>query len=196
MRASHDLARVTARFDDASLVPSAGLLTPAILTQRLDVAGLIDRQDTCTPSSTPQSISNVSPGAHTPGRRPRCWSRRHALRAVATSRRKLRADPAYPAARASGNNRFADSRPFVAAIRCATTSRPSHSCARAAPVGESLKVGRFVEQVWRSGQIQVRAITGAARNPPSPSPPPSEPTTWPTTPSPTAASRSSPTTPR
>ena len=43
MRASHDLARVTASFDDASLVPSAGLLAPAILAQRLDLAGLIDR---------------------------------------------------------------------------------------------------------------------------------------------------------
>lgn len=44
MRASHDLGRVTASFDDASLVPSAGLLAPAILAQRLDLAGLIDRQ--------------------------------------------------------------------------------------------------------------------------------------------------------
>ena len=43
MRALHDLARVTASFDDASLVPSAGLLAPAVLAQRLDLAGLIDR---------------------------------------------------------------------------------------------------------------------------------------------------------
>ncbi len=42
MRASHDLTRVPVTFDEASLVPTAGLLPAAALAQRLDLAGLID----------------------------------------------------------------------------------------------------------------------------------------------------------
>ncbi len=60
---------------------------------------------------------NVSPGVHTPGRRPRCWPRRHSAFVWATSRRKFRADPAYPAACACGNNRFAEIRPNVFSTR-------------------------------------------------------------------------------
>jgi hypothetical protein len=42
MRASHDLTRVPVTFDEASLVPAAGLLPAAALAQRVDLAGLID----------------------------------------------------------------------------------------------------------------------------------------------------------
>lgn len=42
MRASHELARVVVRFDEACLVPSAGLLPAAALAQRVDLAGLVD----------------------------------------------------------------------------------------------------------------------------------------------------------
>ena len=42
MRASHDLTRVAVRFDEACLVPSAGLLPVAALAQRVDLAGLVD----------------------------------------------------------------------------------------------------------------------------------------------------------
>ena len=65
---------------------------------------------------------NVSPGAHTPGRRPRCWPRRHSAFAWATSRRKFRAEPTYPAACACGNNRFAEIRPNVFSTRSTTKS--------------------------------------------------------------------------
>ena len=67
-------------------------------------------------------MTRCPPGDHTAGRRPRWFSLRHHLFCVATSRRKLRADPAYPAARAAGNNRFALIRPFVFAIRSVTNS--------------------------------------------------------------------------
>jgi len=66
----------------------------------------------------------TSPGAQTAGRRPRWSWRRHSTFAPATRRRKLRADPVNPAARAAGNNRFAEIRPFddltFAATRSAT----------------------------------------------------------------------------
>ena len=42
---------------------------------------------------SPQSKTNMSPGAHTPGRRPRWWSMRQAALDSATARRRLRADP-------------------------------------------------------------------------------------------------------
>ncbi len=42
MRASHDLSRVSVRFDEANLVPSAGLLPAAALAQRLGVERLVD----------------------------------------------------------------------------------------------------------------------------------------------------------
>jgi hypothetical protein len=44
VRASHDLARVSASFDEANLVPCAGLLPAAVLAQRLDVAGLVEQR--------------------------------------------------------------------------------------------------------------------------------------------------------
>jgi hypothetical protein len=44
MRASHDLAGVSASFDEPNLVPCAGLLPAAALAQRLDVAGLVDQR--------------------------------------------------------------------------------------------------------------------------------------------------------
>jgi hypothetical protein len=44
VRASHDLARVSASFDEANLVPCAGLLPAAALAQRLDVAGLVEER--------------------------------------------------------------------------------------------------------------------------------------------------------
>jgi hypothetical protein len=65
---------------------------------------------------------NVSPGAHTPGRRRRGCPRRHSAFSEATSQRKFRADPAYPAAWACGNNRLAEIRPDVFATRSATKS--------------------------------------------------------------------------
>ena len=44
MRASHDLSRVSVRFDEPNLVPSAGLLPAAVLAQRVGLAGLVDRR--------------------------------------------------------------------------------------------------------------------------------------------------------
>ena len=79
-------------------------------------------QNTCSEPVLPQSIASTSPGVHTAGRRPRWLSRRHALFASATSRRRFRADPAYPAAFAAGSSRFAEIRPFVAPTRSATSS--------------------------------------------------------------------------
>lgn len=42
MRASHDLTRVALTYDESNLVSSAGLLAPAVLTQKLELAELID----------------------------------------------------------------------------------------------------------------------------------------------------------
>ena len=58
----------------------------------------------------------------TAGRRPRRLSRRQSDLALATKRRKFRAEPAYPAARASGSSRLAEIRPAVLATRAFTTS--------------------------------------------------------------------------
>jgi hypothetical protein len=44
VRANHDLSRVSTTFDERNLVPNAGLLPAAVLAQRLDVAGLVDRR--------------------------------------------------------------------------------------------------------------------------------------------------------
>ena len=77
-------------------------------------------QNTLTPPNTPQSMTRYSPGVHTAGRRPRWSSRRHSTLAPATRRRKLRADPVNPAARAAGSRRFAEIRPFVETIFAAT----------------------------------------------------------------------------
>jgi len=44
MRASHDLSGVSASFDEANLVPCAGLLPAAVLAQRLGLAGLVDER--------------------------------------------------------------------------------------------------------------------------------------------------------
>ena len=44
MRASHDLSRVSVSFDEANLVPCAGLLPAAVLAQRIDVSGLVDQR--------------------------------------------------------------------------------------------------------------------------------------------------------
>jgi hypothetical protein len=44
VRASHDLSRVTTTFNESNLVPNAGLLPAAVLAQRIDLAGLIDRR--------------------------------------------------------------------------------------------------------------------------------------------------------
>lgn len=44
MRASHDLSRVSTSFDEHNIVPNAGLLPAAVLAQRIDLAGLIDRR--------------------------------------------------------------------------------------------------------------------------------------------------------
>jgi hypothetical protein len=43
-RANHELSRVSVSFDETNLVPSAGLLPAAVLAQRIDLAGLIDRR--------------------------------------------------------------------------------------------------------------------------------------------------------
>jgi hypothetical protein len=50
------------------------------------------------------------------------FSLRHNTFRVDTSRRKLRAEPSYPAARAAGSSRFAVIRPFVLSIRSITNS--------------------------------------------------------------------------
>jgi len=44
VRANHDLSRVTTTFDETNLVPNAGLLPAAVLAQRLDLGGLVDRR--------------------------------------------------------------------------------------------------------------------------------------------------------
>ena len=38
------LSRVTTTFDESNLVPNAGLLLAAVLAQRIDLAGLVDRR--------------------------------------------------------------------------------------------------------------------------------------------------------
>jgi hypothetical protein len=48
--------------------------------------------------------------------------RRHAAGTVEINRRKFRAEPVYPAARAAGSSRFAEIRPDVARIRSSTSS--------------------------------------------------------------------------
>ena len=103
----------------ASVVPDRSL--PANRTNRnRDQASTA--QNTCSEPVLPQSIASTSPGVHTAGRRPRWLSRRHVLFASATSRRKFRAGPAYPAALAAGSSRFAEIRPFVTATRSAASS--------------------------------------------------------------------------
>jgi hypothetical protein len=42
--ASHNLAAVTVTYDDDNLVPNAGLIAPALLAERLDVGGGVDRR--------------------------------------------------------------------------------------------------------------------------------------------------------
>ena len=44
MRANHDLSRVSTTFDETNLVPNAGLLPAAVLAQRIDLGGLVDRR--------------------------------------------------------------------------------------------------------------------------------------------------------
>lgn len=44
MRSSHDLSRVTVTFTETHLIPNAGLLPAAMLTQRVDLARLIDER--------------------------------------------------------------------------------------------------------------------------------------------------------
>ena len=44
MRANHELSRVSVSFDETNLVPNAGLLPAAVLAQRIDLAGLVDRR--------------------------------------------------------------------------------------------------------------------------------------------------------
>ena len=68
-----------------------------------------------------QSITRCPPGAGTQGRYTR-RSRRWRALASATSRRRLRAEPAYPAARATGSRRLAEIRPSVTLTRSATRS--------------------------------------------------------------------------
>jgi hypothetical protein len=48
VKAPHNLAAVAVKFDEDNLVPSAGLLAPAVLAQRLGVAELVD-QRVCLP---------------------------------------------------------------------------------------------------------------------------------------------------
>ena len=44
MQANHDLSRVCPTFDEAILVPNAGLLPAAVLAQRIGLGGLVDRR--------------------------------------------------------------------------------------------------------------------------------------------------------
>ena len=46
MRANHELSRVSVSFDEANLVPNAGLLPAAVLAERIDLAELVDHR--CT----------------------------------------------------------------------------------------------------------------------------------------------------
>jgi hypothetical protein len=46
VRASHDLSRVSVSFDEANLVPSAGLLPAAVLAQRVGLSGLVETRVT------------------------------------------------------------------------------------------------------------------------------------------------------
>ena len=62
--------------------------------------------------STPQSMTRCSPGDHTAGGGRGGVPPRQSFFAAATRRRKLRSDPAYPAAWATGSSRFALIRPF------------------------------------------------------------------------------------
>ena len=89
----------------------------------LDHANTAQNTRIPVPGRLPQSITSVSPGVHTAGRRCRPCSARHAFFSAATSRRKFRAEPTYPTARASGNNRFAEIFALVLATRWATNSR-------------------------------------------------------------------------
>jgi len=41
VQANHDLSRVCATFDEANLVPNAGLLPAAVLAQRIGLGGLV-----------------------------------------------------------------------------------------------------------------------------------------------------------
>jgi hypothetical protein len=81
-------------------------------------------QNTCTPCSTPQSMTSASPGVHTGGRchdvdpAPLC------LR-LAARRRKFRAEPAYPPAQAAGSSRLAEIFPRDVRTRSATSPRTS-----------------------------------------------------------------------
>ncbi len=75
-------------------------------------------QNTWRSPSLPQSMTRCSPGTGTHGRYVR-RSRRQAALARATARRRLRAEPAYPAARQTGSSRLALIRPSVALTRLA-----------------------------------------------------------------------------
>jgi len=44
MRASHDLSRVSVSFDEPNVVPNASPLPAAVLAQRVDLSGLVDRR--------------------------------------------------------------------------------------------------------------------------------------------------------
>jgi len=44
VRANHDLSRVSVSFDETNLVPNAGLLPAAVLAQRIDLTGMVDRR--------------------------------------------------------------------------------------------------------------------------------------------------------
>ena len=85
------------------------------------------------PASDPlphQSMASTSPGDQTAGRRPpaRPCPARHCRFTSATSRRKLRSDPSYPAARTAGSNRFALIRPRSTLPSRRPTRRPGQSC--------------------------------------------------------------------
>lgn len=76
-------------------------MRPSVVSDRSSTAKRTKRQrlHAATAQKTwrvpffPQSITRVSPGDHTAGRRPRWWSARHAFFALATRRRRLRAEP-------------------------------------------------------------------------------------------------------
>jgi hypothetical protein len=44
VRASHDLSRVSVRFDEPNLVSHAGLLPAAVLAERVGLAALVDQR--------------------------------------------------------------------------------------------------------------------------------------------------------
>ena len=77
----------------ASISNVVGAFSSAAKRTKRQRENAITAQKMCKPASAPQSMTSTSPGAHTPGRRPRWWPERQSRLALATRRLKLRAEP-------------------------------------------------------------------------------------------------------